>query len=63
MTRLLREDEEPLSASEVAERTSASRVTARRYLEYLCTLGLAARQPRYSSTGRPVVEYVWKGTG
>ncbi len=61
VTRLLREGPDPLSASEVAARTSASRVTARRYLEYLCSVGLAGRQPRYSSTGRPVVEYLWKG--
>jgi len=61
VTRLLREDDRPLSAAEVADRTSASRVTARRYLEYLCSIGLATRQPRYSAAGRPVVEYVWTG--
>jgi response regulator of citrate/malate metabolism len=62
VTRLLHERQEPLSAAEVAEEMSSSRVTARRYLEYLCSAGLAARQPRYSATGRPVVEYVWKGS-
>ena len=62
VTRQLREGSDPLSASEVAEHTSASRVTARRYLEYLCSVGLARRQPRYSSAGRPVVEYLWKGS-
>jgi response regulator of citrate/malate metabolism len=61
VTRLLHERQQPLSAAEVAEQTSSSRVTARRYLEYLCNVGLAARQPRYSTTGRPVVEYVWTG--
>lgn len=61
VTRLLREGERPPSAAEVADRTAASRVTARRYLEYLCTIGLATRRPRYSAAGRPVVEYVWKG--
>jgi response regulator of citrate/malate metabolism len=63
VTRLLNDRAEPLSAAEVAEHTSSSRVTARRYLEYLCSVGLAVRQPRYSSTGRPVVEYRWRGGG
>jgi response regulator of citrate/malate metabolism len=61
VTRLLREGDQPLSAGEVGDRTSASRVTARRYLEYLCSIGLARRRPRYSTAGRPVVEYLWKG--
>lgn len=61
VTRLLHESNGPLSASEVAERMSSSRVTARRYLEYLCSIGLASRRPRYSSPGRPVVEYLWNG--
>jgi response regulator of citrate/malate metabolism len=63
VTRLLQAEPTPLSAAEVGERTASSRVTARRYLEYLCDVGLAVRRPRYSSTGRPTVEYVWKGSG
>jgi response regulator of citrate/malate metabolism len=63
VTRLLHERGQPLSAAEVAEQISSSRVTARRYLEYLCSVGLATRQPRYSAAGRPVVEYVWKAEG
>ena len=62
VTRLLSEAAAALSASEVAEQTSASRVTARRYLEYLCEVGLAARRQRYSPTGRPTVEYAWTGS-
>jgi response regulator of citrate/malate metabolism len=51
---------EGLSAAEVAERIGASRITARRYLEYLAGSGLAARAPRYGGTGRPETEYRWR---
>lgn len=46
-----------LSASELAERLSISRVTARRYLEHLADSGVAQRSPRYGSPGRPELEY------
>jgi len=46
-----------LSAAEVATTSGASRVTARRYLEYLVTSGVAVRSARYRSAGRPEVEY------
>jgi response regulator of citrate/malate metabolism len=46
-----------LSASEVAQRVGASRVTSRRYLEYLADQGQAERRPRYGGSGRPEVEY------
>jgi response regulator of citrate/malate metabolism len=36
-----------------------SRVTARRYLEYLADHGLAMRQPRYGHVGRPELRYQW----
>lgn len=49
-----------LSAAEVAEQMSSSRVTARRYLEYLHDIGLVVRRPRYAATGRPVIEYAWR---
>ncbi|MFI9639900.1 response regulator [Micromonospora sp. NPDC051925] len=45
------------SASEVAERTGTSRVTARRYLEHLADTGRVTRSPRYGTPGRPEVEY------
>ncbi|MEU5912061.1 response regulator [Micromonospora sp. NPDC047527] len=46
-----------LSATEVSGLTGISRVTARRYLEYLVTVDRAARSPRYGTPGRPEVEY------
>jgi len=52
-----------LTAAEVAEGLGASRVTARRYLEYLAEAGLAERHSRYGSTGRPQVEYRWRAAG
>jgi len=48
-----------MSAAEVAEVLGASRVTARRYLEYVAEAGLAVRQARYRGAGRPEVEYRW----
>jgi response regulator of citrate/malate metabolism len=48
-----------LSAAEVARILGASRITARRYLEYLVHAGLVLRHPRYGTTGRPEVEYRW----
>ena len=49
-----------LSAAETAEQIGASRITARRYLEYLADAGLAARVPRYGGAGRPETEYRWR---
>jgi response regulator of citrate/malate metabolism len=49
-----------LSAAETAELIGASRITARRYLEYLADTGLADRAPRYGGTGRPELEYRWR---
>jgi response regulator of citrate/malate metabolism len=46
-----------LTASEVGERLGTSRITARRYLEYLADTGLAVRHARYGDAGRPQVEY------
>ena len=46
-----------MSAAEVAGSSGSSRVTARRYLEYLVTSGLVVRGARYRSAGRPEVEY------
>ena len=48
-----------MSAGEVAERVGVSRVTGRRYLEYLAEHGLARRSPRYGATGRPENVYRW----
>jgi response regulator of citrate/malate metabolism len=45
--------EEGMSAAECAERTGLSRVSARRYLEHLVSVGTAEVRSRYGSTGRP----------
>lgn len=57
----LRGASEPVSASEVAQQLELSRVTARRYLEHLADLGMAARTQRYGTPGRPEVAYAWRG--
>jgi response regulator of citrate/malate metabolism len=49
-----------LSAGETAELIGASRITARRYLEYLADTGLVDRTPRYGAAGRPELEYRWR---
>lgn len=51
------------TAVEVATALGASRVTARRYLEYLVETGLAVRHARYGTTGRPQTEYRWRPEG
>jgi response regulator of citrate/malate metabolism len=53
-------DADGLSAAETAELIGASRITARRYLEYLADTGLAERTPRYGGAGRPELEYRWR---
>jgi len=45
------------SASEVASAVGTSRVTARRYLEYLAGEQVVERTVRYGGSGRPEVEY------
>jgi response regulator of citrate/malate metabolism len=61
VTRVLRDRaaEGGLSASELGEAVGVSRVTARRYAEYLCDSRLAVRTSRYAGQGRPEVEYRW----
>ncbi|WP_242884524.1 response regulator [Actinomadura litoris] len=46
-----------LSAAAAASLTGVSRVTARRYLEYLAESGLARRRPHYGQVGRPEVRF------
>jgi len=60
VTDRLRAADGALSASEVAELTGSSRVTARRYLEHLADAGLAERSLRQGGSGRPEVEYCWQ---
>jgi response regulator of citrate/malate metabolism len=46
-----------LSASELADALTVSRVTARRYLEHLADAGQAERASRHGGPGRPELEY------
>lgn len=57
----VRDAESQLSAIEVAERAGISRGTARRYLEYLDSLGSVELTLRYGTTGRPEHLYRWSG--
>lgn len=57
----LREAGRDLSAAETASLAGLSRVSARRYLEYLCETGRAELRPRYGTAGRPEHRYRWIG--
>lgn len=57
----LKQRTDPASATEVMEALGMSRVTARRYLEYLADAGTVSRAPRYGTPGRPENEYRWSG--
>jgi len=48
-----------LSASEAAEQAGLSRVSTRRYLEWLVSTGQAELQMRYGTAGRPEHRYRW----
>jgi response regulator of citrate/malate metabolism len=56
----LKQHQDAVSATEVMTALGMSRVTARRYLEYLADAGTATRAPRYGTPGRPENEYGWK---
>ncbi len=53
-------DAEEVSASECAERTGLSRVSARRYLEHFVESGQAEVRLRYGVAGRPQRRYAWR---
>ncbi|MEV0994192.1 response regulator [Nonomuraea sp. NPDC050202] len=53
----LRAHPEGVGAQAVANAIGVSRVTARRYLEYLVEVGVAARVPQYGGVGRPELLY------
>jgi response regulator of citrate/malate metabolism len=55
--RALWEQPDGLSAAAAAAAVGVSRVTARRYLEYLADSALAKREPHYGQVGRPEVWY------
>jgi response regulator of citrate/malate metabolism len=58
--RALRESDGELSATECAERTGLSRVSARRYLEHFTETGQAEVRLRYGTAGRPQRRYAWR---
>lgn len=60
---LLKESDRDLSATEAADVLGTSRVSARRYLEYLSEEGLVTVQLRYGGVGRPERRYVWRNVG
>lgn len=48
-----------MTASAAGEELGISRITARRYLEHLVTVGRAVRSPQYGQIGRPELYYRW----
>lgn len=54
---ILKNSGDSLSAEQMARMTSVSRVTARRYLEYLVSTGRACVEPCYRDIGRPINKY------
>ncbi|MDQ0710516.1 response regulator of citrate/malate metabolism [Arthrobacter woluwensis] len=57
---LLKDHDGDVSATEAAAVLGTSRVSARRYLEYLAEEGRAVVRLRYGGVGRPERRYVWK---
>jgi two-component system CitB family response regulator len=57
----VREAREEVTAIAVAERAGVSRGTARRYLDYLASLGSVELKLRYGAAGRPEHLYRWLG--
>lgn len=55
----LRAQTAAVSATEVMDALGMSRVTARRYLEYLSDAGTVSRMARFGTPGRPENEYRW----
>lgn len=60
---ILRESEEGISASALAERAGFSTGVARRYLKYLSDSGSVEFTLRYGTAGRPEHTYRWVGRG
>ncbi|MEP6640173.1 MAG: response regulator [Chloroflexota bacterium] len=59
VSKAIHEADGDLSATEVAERIGVSRVTSRRYLDYLTRRGLVVLGMRYGSSGRPEHRFRW----
>lgn len=56
--RILKNATEPISATETGEQLGTSRVSARRYLEYLTEEGFAQVSLKYGGVGRPERRYM-----
>ncbi|MET3952376.1 response regulator [Arthrobacter sp. UYEF36] len=56
----LKSSPQDVSAAGMALQLGLSRVSARRYLEYLVIHGFARLTPRYGAAGRPENRYLWK---
>ncbi|MGO4805713.1 response regulator [Arthrobacter sp. 2MCAF15] len=56
----LKASAEDVSAAGLALQLGLSRVSARRYLEYLVVHGHARLTPRYGAAGRPENRYLWR---
>ncbi len=56
----LRSGPADVSAAGLAMQLGLSRVSARRYLEYLVAQGSVRLTPRYGAAGRPENRYLWK---
>ena len=58
VTRVLRASD-GVTASAAGAELGISRITARRYLEHLVSVGRAVRSPLYGQVGRPELRYRW----
>ncbi len=63
VVQVLRTARSGLAAADVADLAGLSRVTARRYLDHLCSLGSAELTMRYGGPGRPEHRYRLLGSG
>ena len=61
VARTLKDADAALGATETAEQSGLSRVTARRYLEHLVLTKSAALELKYGHSGRPEHRYRWSG--
>lgn len=57
---IVKDATDPISATETAEKLGTSRVSARRYLEYLAEESLVHVNLRYGGVGRPERRYSWR---
>ncbi|WP_134701114.1 response regulator [Ammoniphilus sp. YIM 78166] len=57
----LQQSAQPLSAQDISDRTDLSRITTRKYLEYLAELNEIILDLKYSNQGRPTKLYIYAG--